>query len=671
MEFVDKSIKILKTGILSVGFLLLMSSVASAATFQMNPTSGTFQRGCINKITVDIDSTGQVSNAADLVINYDPTRITIVDSNTNSPGVQIKSGNAFDGYFYNNVDTGAGVIRLSGGSQVTLNSKKVFAEIEFYSSNSATSSSFDIKYDGVGITTDSNIVDASNNNDLLTSAVDATYTFVSGQCAQDGDAPGVSYTSPSLNQNNFPVDGNVTFRLTDDLSGSDLSSYEFYINGQLYKIGYPGVSYSGNDKNYNVTINPSSNLPSNQSTVILIIGKDKAGNQVTSYNVINIPTKVLSEICPADTSVGENVKGEVCIGDGKDLNVNQVPTIITQLVEKDNDLFKDTALQGTIVEQINKQTGATGLVALLSTLFLSFNLIPLVSVPGIALQFIKRLTGQQQDNPWGTITDSVTGKPIAFVIAQLFLAGSQYKIDQTVSDLEGRYGFVISPGTYRLEIKHNEYIKFSSEITVKDGQQNYLMDVRLDPVGHTQDYTSSLINKIKDRVIKFYNRISTGLFVVGFILSLISIFVAISFLNVVVFIIYLISLVILIIPRLNRGSKYCSVINAQNNLRIPYAQVKIFDPKDWHLVDSQVTSYTGQFDFFGEDGEYGILIAARGYKFPSSKNKYPLAKNKYSSMVLVNLKKGGNKVDLYLDPIDEGVADMQSSGINLASPFGG
>jgi hypothetical protein len=127
-----------------------------------------------------------------------------------------------------------------------------------------------------------------------------------------------------------------------------------------------------------------------------------------------------------------------------------------------------------------------------------------------------------------------------------------------------------------------------------------------------------------------------------------------------------------VIPSFRTRERFAAVINSQNDLRVPYAQVKIYDPKTWKLVDSKVTNYNGQFDFYGEPGEYGLLVAARGYSFPSNKNEYPVSEDKYGGIIKVNLTKGRNKLNMYVDPrgSNQNTPETEGEG-NVASPFSG
>ncbi len=170
-------------------------------------------------------------------------------------------------------------------------------------------------------------------------------------------------------------------------------------------------------------------------------------------------------------------------------------------------------------------------------------------------------------------------------------------------------------------------------------------------------------------LVVFYKRFSRILFLFGFVFSLISILITSSYINLIVLIIYSLLIISFVLPSLFEKQKYAAVINSSNDLRVPFAQIKIFDPVTWKLVDSKVTNFNGQFDFFGKPGEYGILVAARGFKFPSKKSNHKLSEEKYNSIALVKLSQGRNKIELYVDPRDNSSEGNDYGGSNISSPF--
>jgi len=82
--------------------------------------------------------------------------------------------------------------------------------------------------------------------------------------------------------------------------------------------------------------------------------------------------------------------------------------------------------------------------------------------------------------------------------------------------------------------------------------------------------------------------------------------------------------------------------------------VKIFDTKNWKLLDTQMTDNRGRFGLFVEPGEYALLAVAQGYRFPSRKQKdFPIMVEKYQSLLKFDVKEGKTlEADILLDPAE-------------------
>jgi len=321
MRIVFKTIfqKILKTSlkVFILALLLLLPINSLAASFDFNPSSAQFTAGCRNGINIMVDATNRESNAADIELYYNPNEIEIVDSVANIPGTQIRPGDAYETYFGNDVNNTTGRIRLAGASFVSsLNSRKVFATIEFTSRAGVTATSFNIQFDGVGATLDSNIAESSTSDDLLSSVTNGSYSFRTGDCVADRIPPVITFQSPPKYGVNIPLNQNVIIRITDNQSGVDLSRTTIDINGDIYNLNSPEVSYTGSLLDYTITINPRNDFINGDTSMIRVITSDIAGNRSTDTNVFNIPIPIVQQtICPntAQDSTTSNPSGPTTV----------------------------------------------------------------------------------------------------------------------------------------------------------------------------------------------------------------------------------------------------------------------------------------------------------------------------------------------------------------------
>lgn len=271
------------------GFFFAVKTDALAASIKLSPSSGSFTKSCLTSVNIEVDATGQSSNAADIEISYNPAQVTIVDSEPDIVGTQIKTGIAYEAYFFNEVNSGTGKIRIASGSYLRhLTSNKIFATIQFIPATSASSVQFNVKFDGVGVSLDSNIADSTTSNDLLSSVTNGSYSLSAGSCQSDTKGPQVEFKSPKNGQN-IIGDSSVSIRLTDDQTGIDLGNTQFVIDGIIYKIGSSQVTYTGSALDYTFSINPDGSFSKSTPSSIAVVTQDVAGNTTSEQIFVNLP----------------------------------------------------------------------------------------------------------------------------------------------------------------------------------------------------------------------------------------------------------------------------------------------------------------------------------------------------------------------------------------------
>jgi len=159
---------------------------AQAATLSLDPSTGTFNRGCSFSVNVNIDTGGSQTDGADAILIYDPSRVT-----ANS----ITNGTVYPDYPGNNIDAQSGKISILSLASVTagFSGKGVLATINFTVKDSAATGVTQVKFDfdplNKAKTTDSNVVERSTVVDILNSVVDGNYTVGAGSCGVGQPTP--------------------------------------------------------------------------------------------------------------------------------------------------------------------------------------------------------------------------------------------------------------------------------------------------------------------------------------------------------------------------------------------------------------------------------------------------------------------------------------------------
>jgi hypothetical protein len=270
-----------------IGLSFFLGHTVSAARFELSPASTGFITGCDSAVSIEINTLGDTSDAANVLVHYDPTKIEIVDTNPAAAGVQIRNGNAYEAYADNVVLPGSGLIRLTGFSFLNrLSGQATFGTIIFRGRAGAANANFTIEYTS-GSTTDSNIAEYLTSDDLLTGVTNGSYTFRGGSCAADVTPPNVLNPSPAPDERDAPLDTNITFDIRDSQSGVDIDTLTINVDGIIYtRSGVNRFSFVGAPESYAVAINPDHDFTPGAPVLVEINASDFSGNGMAPYRYL-------------------------------------------------------------------------------------------------------------------------------------------------------------------------------------------------------------------------------------------------------------------------------------------------------------------------------------------------------------------------------------------------
>lgn len=163
---------------------------AAGAALSLSPASGTFNKGCTYSIDVRVDTAGASTAGADVVLFYDPTRLSVQQP--------VKNGTIYSEYPGSSVDTQLGKVSILGinsSPSSVFKGKGTFATIDFKVLDTAPSGLTQVRFDfdpqSLGQANDSNIVDKQTITDVLASVTGGSYTIGTGACSMaQGSAEG-------------------------------------------------------------------------------------------------------------------------------------------------------------------------------------------------------------------------------------------------------------------------------------------------------------------------------------------------------------------------------------------------------------------------------------------------------------------------------------------------
>lgn len=651
--------------------LLLFLEKSQAAKFSISPASDSFTQECVVGLTVQINTEGQASNSADIEIRFNPAQIEVIDANGVIPGVQITNGDAYESYFGNTVNNSTGIIKLTGASfGLSLNGSGEFASFEIKSKPSITNANLNIYYTGVGNTTDSNIASKATSNDLLSGVTNGSYTFTSGICNPDTTPPTVNFINPSGSNDQLAGQETITVKIFDSGDGIDLASLSVTLDGEVYNVGDGDLQITGDAGEYTLVITPRFDLVEGVVSFLNVTIADFAGNTTNKQLIFNYPA---GEALPSTGVPGEPGIAQECSVD------QQIFDTITNLPLISNIL--DSALVNTISEQIpdsikqlTRELSAPGVASLALSAGLLANgltFLMLLRSPQVLLAILGL---SKKKKPWGVVMDAATGKPVPFAVLRLYVHGSKAMITQTVSDTHGKYGFIIDPGKYRLNVQHPEYAPLEMEINITDVKEGVVQDIKL---AATEKLSAG--NRYK-RIMRSLNQkfqaLSPTLTYIGLATSIFAMLIKPNLINGGLLAVYSILSAIYLYRRFKSQKFWGSVYDSKSNLLIPNALVKIFDQDTWQLVNTAITDNKGRFPIQPDPGDYAVLASAGGYNFPSKKQKdLELIDKKLGGLLAYQVKQGQvPDLELFIDPTKkkgfvDGTKSQQEDTGNLPSPF--
>ncbi|MFA6524597.1 MAG: carboxypeptidase-like regulatory domain-containing protein [Candidatus Paceibacterota bacterium] len=227
-----------------------------------------------------------------------------------------------------------------------------------------------------------------------------------------------------------------------------------------------------------------------------------------------------------------------------------------------------------VVEQINLglKIAATASVAVGAVISLATALFlnPL-SAPELVLipvrlwsLFLTALGIKKRRKPWGTVYDSITKQPLDPVYVSLRnLEGAE--IASSITDIDGRYGFLVKPGVYKVVPRKTNYLfpsdklsknfrdefyanlYFGDYINISDEGEIIVKNIPMDPV----NFDWNEFEKNKKSLFKFYSRrelliakISNWLFGFGFIIAGTALIVSPEKYNIIIFGVYVLMFIL-------------------------------------------------------------------------------------------------------------------------------
>lgn len=264
-------------------------------------------------------------------------------------------------------------------------------------------------------------------------------------------------------------------------------------------------------------------------------------------------------------------------------------------------------------ESTGKAIAAIGIVAML------------MSISNDSWRSLFSVLAIRRRKPWGTVYDSVTKQPLdpAYVV----LMKDGVEVTTSITDLDGRYGFLAEPGTYRIVANKTNYVfpsarlagrmsdelytdlYFGEDISVMSASDVIRKNIPLDPIG--TDWNEEA--KRAQHLMRFHSkrdlwvaRIAGALFWIGFVLSIFAFVTMPGALNLGILALYVVVFVLretVLAPK-KRGS----LTDSSTGLPLGYAIVRIYSAALGTEIAHKAANAIGKYFMLIPNGRYYAKI---------------------------------------------------------------
>lgn len=268
--------------------------------------------------------------------------------------------------------------------------------------------------------------------------------------------------------------------------------------------------------------------------------------------------------------------------------------------------------------------------ALISIMAASWTLVELLLTPFRLGSLLMGIFGaKKKARPWGTVYDSITKQPLdpAYVVVK---NAQGVEVTTSVTDVDGRYGFLLGQGTYTLIARKTNYVFPSRRLAGQRGDVLYdnlyfgeavtlnrdggviNKNIPLDP--ERFDWNEYMKNNRK--LMQFYSRrdallvgISDWFFRIGFGVSLIALFALFEPYNYIIAGIYVVLLILRHIGL--RPRTYGTLVDRTTGDPLSFAVIRIISPILGREIVHKVTDQYGRYYCLVPRGTYTVRIEKR------------------------------------------------------------
>ena len=377
------------------------------------------------------------------------------------------------------------------------------------------------------------------------------------------------------------------------------------------------------------------NIGGDQATIPSGMSRDGNGNCVSTPLLPPVEPPIIPPSAGGGGSAGggsvvvpqsvSNVTKNLPLGIGnavENVYVN-VGTAVKSSVSVAQNIYKTPAGEAT-----TKTITTTGVAVTVSSVFLNpSSLAEMALAPFRLWTLLLTFLGlRRKHKPWGTVYDSVTKQPLDPAYVTLMDENGK-EITSAITDIDGRFGFLIEPGRYRMVANKTNYQfpskrldgKSSDElysnlysgelIEITDKSQVITKSIPMDPL----KFDWNEFAKKNKKLMRFYSKfdyilakISNTFFVVGFVIAIVALFIAPQPYNMITFGLYVLLIILRVVGLKPKPNGY--LIDSKTGDPLSFAIVRVMSAELNVEIAHKIADKAGRYFCLVPKGKYYLKI---------------------------------------------------------------
>ena len=216
--------------------------------------------------------------------------------------------------------------------------------------------------------------------------------------------------------------------------------------------------------------------------------------------------------------------------------------------------------------------------------------------------------------PWGRVINHLTGRPIEGAVVKILDTGFRKVKETQVTDKEGRFGFLVAPGSYLIQVLRSGFGEKETPIfQVADLNHSPNLEISLEALHIGLAEYALRTARFWHWLNLFLDRLSPFTITIGTIASILSALIAPTMLNYAILALYALLILLMTVVKNIAVRSFGRVLSRVTAAPVPLAVVRLYDVKKNWLIGTHVTDESGRFRFLINPGEYYVTAVKNDF----------------------------------------------------------